>query len=117
MVVSLKGKTHNRVSLFSRTFFHVSLCRCHTINCCQCSRSVLSLVKGDALSCPPLQVCIVAFSINWVVHCASFYLVCLQSSLLEKINVLSGAAHRDGTCEVLHAAAWIAGEFSEYAIC
>jgi len=42
------------------------------------------------------------------------YAVKKLSGLLEKINVLSGAAHRDGTCEVLHAAAWISGEFSEH---
>ena len=36
-----------------------------------------------------------------------------QSLLLDSANLLSGQSHRNGVCEVLYAAAWVAGEFSE----
>eukprot|EP00112_Aurelia_sp_Birch-Aquarium-sp1_P011804 Seg2482.5 transcript_id=Seg2482.5/GoldUCD/mRNA.D3Y31 product="AP-3 complex subunit delta-1" protein_id=Seg2482.5/GoldUCD/D3Y31 len=42
------------------------------------------------------------------------YAVKTLSHLLDRINLLSSGARKDGTCEVLHAAAWIAGEFSEH---
>eukprot|EP00795_Rhopilema_esculentum_P004963 gene4963-21309_t len=42
------------------------------------------------------------------------YAVKMLSQLLEKINLLTSGAHKEGFCEVLYAAAWISGEFSDY---
>ena len=39
--------------------------------------------------------------------------VCLQAVLLENSHLLAVSAQRNGICEVLYAAAWICGEFSE----
>lgn len=38
----------------------------------------------------------------------------LQAVLLENAHVMSTNTRRNGICEVLYAAAWICGEFSQY---
>ena len=40
----------------------------------------------------------------------------LQAVLLENAHVLSNNTRRNGICEVLYAAAWICGEFSQYVL-
>lgn len=39
--------------------------------------------------------------------------VCDKAVLLENSHLLAVSAQRNGICEVLYAAAWICGEFSE----
>ena len=47
----------------------------------------------------------------------SFFLslsLCIQVSILENTHLFSGNTEKNGICEVLYAAAWIVGEFSEF---
>jgi len=39
--------------------------------------------------------------------------VCVKAVLLENSELLAVSSQRNGICEVLYAAAWICGEFSE----
>ena len=40
--------------------------------------------------------------------------ISLQATILENTHLFSGSTQKDGICEVLYAAAWITGEFSEF---
>lgn len=42
------------------------------------------------------------------------FAVAQMASLLDNAHLLTGNMQRMGICEVLYAAAWICGEFSEY---
>lgn len=43
------------------------------------------------------------------------FAVAQMATLLDNAHLLTGNMQRNGICEVLYAAAWICGEFSEYA--
>ena len=38
----------------------------------------------------------------------------LQATILENTHLFTGNTNKEGICEVLYAAAWIVGEFSEH---
>ena len=42
------------------------------------------------------------------------FAVAQMATLLDNAHLLTGNMQRNGICEVLYAAAWICGEFSEY---
>lgn len=42
------------------------------------------------------------------------FAVAQMATLLDNAHLLTGNTQRNGICEVLYAAAWICGEFSEY---
>lgn len=44
------------------------------------------------------------------------FAVAQMATLLDNAHLLTGNMQRNGICEVLYAAAWICGEFSEYVV-
>lgn len=44
------------------------------------------------------------------------FAVAQMATLLDNAHLLTGNTQRNGICEVLYAAAWICGEFSEYVL-
>lgn len=44
------------------------------------------------------------------------FAVAQMATLLDNAHLLTGNTQRNGICEVLYAAAWICGEFSEYVV-
>ena len=48
-----------------------------------------------------------------LLHLEKSYFHIFQAILLENSHLLANNSQRNGICEVLYAAAWICGEFSE----
>ena len=55
-------------------------------------------------------ICVDYFCV-FLVSIYSVYLI--QANILENSHLFTGKVQKNGICEVLYAAAWIVGEFSE----
>ena len=90
----------------------------YLINICVFRNSVCNCVYLE------IQYVIVCISCIWVIHCVIFYFILfeyfnfncvylIKANILENSHLFTGKVQKNGICEVLYAAAWIVGEFSE----
>jgi len=86
--------------LLENSHLLVCLCICLSVCLSVCTGGIARELAPVGCVCVCLSVCL----------CVC---LCVQAVLLENSHLLAVSAQRNGICEVLYAAAWICGEFSE----